>query len=242
MARPKEEMANKELLEQDKKEGKRGRGRPKGSKLEYKLGKQGKFTKAMEVYSQMIHKGYSQIQAYRKAYPEKALKLSFSGVATNAFKLYHNKDVQKRLDELIAIDKREGEQAYLWTRDKAINDLIYLEELGVKEVQRIENARSEQIEIYEEYMDEELKKDEPDLKKIKAYREIINEIKQKRLISMTQITAIKNAIDGLNTMHGYNEYNINNNNQSSGVVKLEFDYGNDDEYNKYTEPTTESTV
>lgn len=215
-------------------EGKRGRGRPKGCKLDYKIGKDGKFTKAMEIYCQAIHDGYSQVQAYRKAFPEKVLKLANSTIVLNAFKMYHKPDVQKRLNELVAKTQEKLEEEALWKREDAVRDLKYLEDLGLNEVKRIESARAEQLQMIEEQIDDELNKEEPDLSKIRKYREEINLLKQKRLISMTQITAIKSAIDGLNSMHGYNEYNVNNNISGSGVVELEFDYGDDSDYTKFS--------
>lgn len=227
-------LNDQDLINIDKEKGKRKRGRPKGTVLEYKIGKEKKFTKAMEIYCQAIHDGCSQVQAYRKAYPEKVQKLANSTIVLNAFKVYHKPDVQRRLEELTKQTQDKLTEESLWKREDAIKDLKYLEDLGINEVKRIESARAEQLQMIEEQIDDELNKDNPDLSKIREYRQQINLLKQKKLISMTQITAIKSAIDGLNNMHGYNEYNVNNNISGSGTVEIEFDYGEDSDYTKFS--------
>lgn len=212
-------------MEENKTQTKRKRGRPVGSVCTYKIGRSQKFTKAMEIFCQEIVAGKTEIDAVKKAYPT----IKEGGRYSKAHRLLDKLDIQERIEEIKKNIQLEMDAKYSWTREEAIKDLRELSEQAKKEIEQFEQARQSQIQLYEEMIDEELARETPNISTIRELREHIALLKQKRNMTMTQVNAIKGSIDSLNTMHGYNEYNVNNNVSGSGVVEIQFDYGEDDE-------------
>lgn len=207
---------------------KRKPGRPKGSICAYKVGRQG-FTKAKEIFCQEIAMGTNPVAAYRKAYKEKTTNRTDASCSGSARRLLDRLVIQERIEEIKKTILLEVEKEYSWEREEAIKKLKYLCEISEEEINRVSEGRNEQLQIYEEMLDEELQKEKPNITKMREIREMIASIKQKKSISMTQITAIKGAVEELNHMHGFNETNINNNISGDGVVEIQFDYGDEEE-------------
>lgn len=80
-------------------------------------------TTKQEKYVQGLVAGLSQREAYKQAYPN-STKWKDSAIDSNASTLMKNTKVLQRYNELI----EEHKEKALWTREQAINDLIWLKE------------------------------------------------------------------------------------------------------------------
>ena len=89
-----------------------------------------KLTAKQEKYVQGLISGLSQREAYRKAYPN-ATQWKDSTVDENASRAIKNSKILARYQELMA----EHKQKALWTREKAVGELLFLLEHSRQEIQ-----------------------------------------------------------------------------------------------------------
>jgi phage terminase small subunit len=85
-------------------------------------------TQKQEKYVQGLVAGLSQRQAYIQAYSTKNMK--DATIDNNAYKLMQNNEISTRYNELM----EEHRNKALWTREQAVNDLIWLKEQAKKSI------------------------------------------------------------------------------------------------------------
>lgn len=85
-------------------------------------------TPKQEKYVQGLVAGLSQRQAYIQAYSTKNMK--DATIDNNAYKLMQNNEISTRYNELM----EEHKEKALWTREQAVNDLIWLKEQAKKSI------------------------------------------------------------------------------------------------------------
>ena len=86
-------------------------------------------TQKQEKYVQGLVAGLSQRQAYYEAYPN-SKKWKPETVDNKASKLFKENEVLARYNELMEEHKNKA----LWTREQAVNDLIWLKEQAKKSI------------------------------------------------------------------------------------------------------------
>ena len=85
-------------------------------------------TTKQELFIQGLIKGYSQREAYKFAYNCENMK--DSTIDNNAYKLMQNNEILTRYQELL----NEHKQKALYTREEAINDLIWIKEKAREDI------------------------------------------------------------------------------------------------------------
>ena len=85
-------------------------------------------TAKQEKFVQGLVSGLSQRQAYIQAYSTKNMK--DATIDNNAYKLMQNNEISTRYNELMEEHKNKA----LWTREQAVNDLIWLKEQAKKSI------------------------------------------------------------------------------------------------------------
>ena len=86
-------------------------------------------TTKQELFIQGLIKGYSQREAYKMAYNCENMK--DSTIDNNAYKLMQNNEISTRYQELL----NEQKQKALYTREEAVNDLIWLKEKAREDIE-----------------------------------------------------------------------------------------------------------
>ena len=85
-------------------------------------------TPKQEKYVQGLVAGLSQRQAYIQAYSTKNMK--DTTIDNNAYKLMQNNEISTRYNELMEEHKNKA----LWTREQAVNDLIWLKDQALQSI------------------------------------------------------------------------------------------------------------
>ncbi len=160
-------------------------------------------TKPQEVFINELLKGNTQRQAYLKAYPSKKTWKETS-LDRNASILFKSEKVQQRYQEVLNT-MREKEQANTqWTREQSIETLRYVIDINKKDLDRINKAAEEELELLQRLMLE-------DPERAQQYvREILKQRKARRA-SQVNNKGITDAVAELNKMQGFNEETINMN-------------------------------
>ena len=86
-------------------------------------------TTKQELFIQGLIKGYSQREAYKMAYNCENMK--DSTIDNNAYKLMQNNEILTRYQELL----NEHKQKDLYTREEAVNDLIWIKEKAREDIE-----------------------------------------------------------------------------------------------------------
>ena len=86
-------------------------------------------TTKQELFTQGLIKGYSQREAYKMAYNCENMK--DSTIDNNAYKLMQNNEILTRYQELL----NEHKQKALYTREEAVNDLIWIKEKAREDIE-----------------------------------------------------------------------------------------------------------
>lgn len=89
-----------------------------------------KLTAKQEMYVQGLVSGLSQREAYKRAYSYSNMKEAT--IDNNAYKLMQNNEILTRYNELL----NEHKQKALWTRENAVNELLFLLEHSKQEIQQ----------------------------------------------------------------------------------------------------------
>lgn len=160
-------------------------------------------TKPQEIFIQELLKGNTQRQAYLKAYPSKKKWKESSLDSAASGLLKHNK-VKERYEQLLN-DMREKEQEKtMWTREQSIETLRYVIDVNKKDLERINKAFEEELEVLQKLMQEEPEKAPQYLEQILKQRKL-------RRASKVNNQGIIDAVAELNKMQGFNEETINMN-------------------------------
>ena len=95
----------------------------------FKGGGNFEFNHKQELFIQGLIKGYSQREAYKMAYNCENMK--DSTIDNNAYKLMQNNEILTRYQELL----NEHKQKALYTREEAVNDLIWIKEKAREDIE-----------------------------------------------------------------------------------------------------------
>jgi phage terminase small subunit len=160
-------------------------------------------TKPQEIFIQELLKGNTQRQAYLKAYPSKK-KWKESSLDTAASNLLKNDKVKTRYEQLLNKMREKEQEKTMWTREQSIETLRYVIDVNKKDLERINKAYEEELELLQKMMIE-------DPERAPRYlREIIKQRKLRRA-SKVNNQGIIDAVAELNKMQGFNEETINMN-------------------------------
>lgn len=160
-----------------------------------------KLTRSAEKFIRGILNGKSQREAYYLGYPH-SKKWKPSSVDTEAHKLFHKPHIQQRYQELLEDLRRTEQDRTQWTREEAIKTLRTVIDRNTMELQRIDDAYIQELEMMQ---------DEMKINPAKAQLlmlDMINRLKERR-ISKTHNSGIIDAVSELNKMQGFGEETIN---------------------------------
>lgn len=158
-------------------------------------------TPQMELFLQEICKGNSQRVSYLKAYPKRAHWKTRS-IDCEATKLFNKPLVKQRYQEMLAEFREKESLKTGWTREQAIETLRFVIDTNRKDLERIQLAAEEELEILQKQIIEEPGK-------AAAFVQLMLRNRKKARANATNNTAIIQASAELNKMQGFNEENIN---------------------------------
>ena len=161
-----------------------------------------------EKYVQELLKGKTQRQAYMKAYPH-SKQWKETSVDASASTLFNIDKVKTRYNTLLEKFRASEQEKSRWTREEAIRTLKYVIDKNKQDVERINEAAEDELELLAAQVKKEPHKAEYWI------GEMIKKRKARR-ISGIHNGGIVSAVAELNKMQGYNEENINVN----GVVNF----------------------
>jgi len=160
-------------------------------------------TKPQEIFIQELLKGSTQRQAYLKAYPSKK-KWKESSLDSAASNLLKNEKVRTRYEQLLNKMREKEQEKTMWTREQSIETLRYVIDVNKKDLERINKAFEEELEVLQKLMQEDPEKAPQYLQQILKQRKL-------RRASKVNNQGIIDAVAELNKMQGFNEETINMN-------------------------------
>ena len=163
-------------------------------------------TPKQEIFVQELVKGKSQYESYLTAYPSKR-NWKRNSIDSNASQLRSKAKIKQRYEELMEIMREEETQRTKWTREESIATLKYVIDVNKKDLDRIQDAMDEELEMLQQQI---LEKPENAAMFVK---EMLKNRKSRRA-SQVNNKGITDAVAELNKMQGFNEETINMN----GVV------------------------
>ena len=158
-------------------------------------------TRPQEIFIQELLKGNTQRQAYLKAYPSKK-KWKESSLDTAASNLLKHNKVKTRYEQLLNKMREEETKKTMWTREQSIETLRYVIEVNKKDLERINKAFEEELELLQKLMQE-------DPENAFQYLQQILKQRKSRRASQVNNKGITDAVAELNKMQGFNEETIN---------------------------------
>ena len=160
-----------------------------------------RLTKAQEIFVQELLKGNTQRQAYLKAYPSKK-NWKESSLDSNASTLFKQERVRQRYDELLNKMRETETEKTRWTREQSIETLRYVIDVNKKDLERIDQAAEEELEVLHQLMIENPERATSYIKEVLSKRKA-------RRASQVNNKGITDAVAELNKMQGFNEETIN---------------------------------
>lgn len=157
-----------------------------------------------EIFIQEVLKGNPQRKAYVKAYP-KRMNWKPSALDSAASRLFNSDKIRTRYDELLVAMRAEEVEKTQWTREQSINTLRYVIDKNQQEVERIQTASEEELQL----LLEQIQQDPANAIK---YAAIALKQRKTRRMSAVHNQGIVSAVAELNKMQGFNEETINMNN------------------------------
>lgn len=168
-----------------------------------------RITKQQEIFVQSLVEGDSQRKAYIKAYPSRK-KWKDNSIDCEASKLFNQPKIKQRYDELLKQVREEETKKTMWTREQSIETLRYVIDVNKKDLERINKAYEEELELLQKMMVE-------DPERAPLYLQQIIKQRKSRRASQVNNKGITDAVAELNKMQGFNEETINMN----GIVIFE---------------------
>ena len=162
-----------------------------------------RLTERQEVFVQELVKGKSQRQAMLIAYPSRKTWKENS-IDSAASTLLRNKKVSKRYQEVLGQVRERETKRTMWTREQSIETLRYVIDVNKKDLERINKAFEEELEVLQKLMME-------DPEKAPLYLQQILKQRKSRRASQVNNKGITDAVAELNKMQGFNEETINMN-------------------------------
>jgi len=118
--------------------------------------------------------------------------------------LLKNEKVKARYEQLLNKMREKEQEKTMWTREQAIETLRYVIDVNKKDLERINKAFEEELEMLQKLMQE-------DPEKAPLYLEQILKQRKLRRASKVNNQGIIDAVAELNKMQGFNEETINMN-------------------------------
>ncbi len=162
-----------------------------------------RLTERQEVFVQELVKGKSQRQAMLIAYPSRKTWKENS-IDSAASTLLRNKKVSKRYQEVLGQVRERETKRTMWTREESIETLRYVIDVNKKDLDRIQDAMDEELEILQQQI-----LDNPE--KAAIYVNQMMKNRKSRRASHVNNKGITDAVAELNKMQGFNEETINMN-------------------------------
>ena len=160
-------------------------------------------TKPQEIFIQELLKGNTQRQSYLKAYPSKK-KWKEASVDTAASNLLKHNKVKTRYEEVLTKMRENEQKNTMWTREESIETLRYVIDINKKDLDRIEDAAEEELELLQKQI-----KENPDQAALLV--QLMLKQRKSRRASQVNNKGITDAVAELNKMQGFNEETINMN-------------------------------
>lgn len=160
-----------------------------------------KLTKQQEIFVNEMVKGNSQRQSYLKAYPSKK-NWKESSLDVEASKLFKLSKIRQRYEELLYTMRENEQKNTMWTREESIETLRYVIDINKKDLNRIEDAAEEELELLEKQIKE-------DPTNAARYVQLMLKHRKSRRASQVNNKGITDAVAELNKMQGFNEETIN---------------------------------
>lgn len=160
-------------------------------------------TKPQEIFINELLKGNTQRQAYLKAYPSKK-HWKETSLDCNASILFKSEKVQQRYQEVLNKMRENEQKNTMWTREESIETLRYVIDINKKDLNRIEDAAEEELELLQKQIQEN-----PD--KAAMLVQLMLKQRKSRRASQVNNKGITDAVAELNKMQGFNEETINMN-------------------------------
>lgn len=162
-----------------------------------------RITKQQEIFVQSLIEGDSQRKAYIKAYPSRK-KWKDNSIDCEASKLFNQPKIKQWYDDLLQQVREEETKKTMWTREQSIETLRYVIDINKKDLERINKAFEEELEVLQKLMQE-------DPEKAPLYLQQILKQRKSRRASQVNNKGIIDAVAELNKMQGFNEETINMN-------------------------------
>ncbi len=173
------------------------------SKNAYKTANQ-KCTPNEEKYLNYLLKGETQRKAFKKAFPH-YVNWKDDTIDSQASRLLKKDRVWTRYLELQEMHRNREFEKTGWTREESIKTLRYVIDKNKQEIERIEEAANEEIELLAQQIQED------PANALLYTQEMLKKRKTRRMTAIHN-QGIIGAASELNKMQGFNEENINLNN------------------------------
>lgn len=160
-----------------------------------------KVTKAQEVFVNELIKGKSQRQAFLRAWPEKA-SWQWNSIDSAACTILKIPKVAKRYNDLMCQIRADEQSKTKWTREQAIETLKDVIRKNQDELNRVQNAIEDEIELL-------LEKIQKNPRRAEEYTKELLRRRKARIVTSTHNAGIISAVAELNKMQGFNEETIN---------------------------------
>lgn len=156
-----------------------------------------------EQFCKDVANGISYTEAFLKNFPERASKCRH--VTSAAYSMTQKIKIASFIKDLVAARRSVAIESMQWTREKSIEALNYVINVCKNDIEKIHRARQDELQFLLNCMEDPTKSDV----EIKTITQKMLKLQQKSEINKVQISGIIDAITELNSMHGYNETNLN---------------------------------
>ena len=170
----------------------------------------GILTEQEEAFCMDIAMGVRYVDAFRQHFPEKLDTVK--SVGASAYSKAQQPAIANRIRKLIEAREQEQLKSIKWSKEESIEKLRYVIATCQNEMERVHQAFEEELQFLQEQIEEE-----EDPRVIKSLVNKMIKLRQKNHLNKIQVTGIVDAVSELNTMHGFNENNVNVNSAVSFV-------------------------
>lgn len=158
-----------------------------------------------ESFCRDVAMGKTYTEAFKTHFPERA------GVCKNvtsaAYSMTQKVHIATHIKDLMEARKEVAIEGMRWTREKSIEALNYVINVCKNDIQKVQKAQEEELQFLLECT-QDPDKSPSDIQDI--VREMLK-LRKRSSINKVQVAGIIDAVAELNTMHGFNETNINHN-------------------------------
>ncbi len=174
-----------------------------------------KCTLSEDIFAHKLALGWTQRKAYLKAYPGRT-HWKLDSIDATASTTFGKPRVRACYEKYVEKLKEMNAKKELWSREESVKTLRYVAEKNADEIERINEAYEEEIELLLNRM-----LVEPE--NLQRLLHNVIQLRKARRLSTVNNKGITDSVSELNKMHGFNEENINLNGmvQFTGETELE---------------------